>query len=747
VRTPLTAAFIALYAAASPAPAAEPQPPAALVVTRARAAIVVDGALDDPGWRDAPAVETWYEVNPGDNTPPKVKNVGRLAYDDRFFYASFEFEDPKPEAIRAPLGDRDNVPSYTDYGGVILDTRNTGKTATLFLANPRGIQYDAVTDDSSGEDSAPDFFWDSAARITERGWTLELRIPFSSLRYPRADPQAWRIMLYRNYPRDFRYQHFSTRLPRGGNCFICRSNALEGLRGLPARGGIVLAPYASGSRTAVPGEGAGGAGRDTRNEATGGLDVKWRPGQSAAVDVTVNPDFSQIESDVAQIAVNERFALFFPEKRPFFLEGIELFATPFQAVYTRTITDPRAGVRATGKAGALSYTGLLTQDRGGGSVILPGPNGSSLADQDFRSFVGVGRVRRDFGRSFVSALVTAREIEGGGHNRVLGPDVQWRPSARDELRGQILFSHSRTPVRPDLAAEWDGRALSGHAAQVWWSHSTPKLDGFAMYQDVADGFRADNGFMPQVGYRQTFGETGYTFRPDQGLLRRLRAFAFVDRTTERDGDLVFQQLSAGAGMDARWNSFLRVRYSRDRVRAGDKVIPRQQLVYNVSTSPTPKLARIELEGFLGQEVDFENARPGTGANVVLRTTLRPTDHLELAFNEGRRWLDVKDAAGAKARLFTARVDRLRATYTFTSRFFVRAIGQYVETRRTPSLYAAAVAERSASFTGSALVAYKLNWQTVLFLGYGDGRAFSDEARAWERSDRQLFVKLSYALQR
>src|SRR5262249_53323936 len=147
---------------------------------------------------------------------------------------------------------RDNVPSYTDYGGVILDTRNNGRTAILFLANPRGIQYDAVTDDATGEDSSPDLYWDAVGRITQPGWVLEMRIPFSSLRYAKADPQTWGIMLYRNYPRDFRYQMFSTRLPRGGSCFICYENKLSGLAGLPSGGHLVLAPYLSGELMAHP---------------------------------------------------------------------------------------------------------------------------------------------------------------------------------------------------------------------------------------------------------------------------------------------------------------------------------------------------------------------------------------------------------------------------------------------------------------------------------------------------------------
>jgi hypothetical protein len=724
---------------------AEPEA-APLAIHRAAGPIAVDGDLSDEGWKGALRVDTWYEVNPGDNTPPKVTSVGYLTYDDKFFYAGFEFQDPEPSRIRAPLGDRDNVAGSTDYGGVILDTRNDGKTGLLLLANPRGIQYDAVSDDSMGEDSSPDFFWDAKGRITKEGWVLEMRIPFSTLRYPKGNPRTWRIMLYRNYPRDYRYQFFNVRLPRGGSCFICRGGSLGGLEGLPSGGHLVVAPYANGSQT---GKAEGGAGTPLVNgpvEGEAGLDVKWTPSASTALDATVNPDFSQIESDVAQIGVNERFALFFPEKRPFFLEGIELLSTPIQAVYTRTVTAPRWGVKATGKFGHTAYTALFAQDGGGGSAIIPGPNGSSFADQDFRSLVAVGRVRRDLGKSFVSLLATDREISGGGHNRVVGPDFQWRPSDKDTVTGQLLYSTSRTPVRPELATEWDGRWLQDHGAIAWWQHTTKTIDWFAQYKDFGSEFRADDGFVPQVGYRETYGETGYTFRPT-GFLRRLRTFLIGDYSTERDGSLLNRQVAFGTGMDGKWSSFLRFWYAFDRVRAGEVTLPRQQLLYIIQASPSGVVNQVGLDGFVGQEIDFEGARVGTGANVNLRATLRPTNHLELAFNESRRWLNVDAPTGGKARLFTAKVDRLRATYTFTSSTFLRVIGQYVATERDPSLYASAVEPKSAAFSGSALFAYKLNWQTVLFVGYGDNRELDTAADHLAPVDRQFFVKLSYAFQR
>lgn len=650
-------------------------------ISRAAGAITIDGDLSDPGWRGATRVDTWYEINPGDNVPPKVKSVGYLTYDEKFLYAGFEFFDPDPSKIRAPYGDRDNVPSYTDYGGIIVDTRNDGRTGLLLLANPRGIQYDAVSDDATqNEDSSLDLYWETAAKITKDGWVLEMRVPFSSLRYPKADPQVWRIMLYRNYPREFRYQMFTSTHPRGGNCFICRCGPLTGLEGLPSGGHLVVAPYATLKKEGVPRGELGSSFVNKPARGNAGADAKWTPNENTAIDATINPDFSQVESDVAQIGANERFALLFPEKRPFFLEGLELFSTPIQAVYTRSITSPRWGARATGKIGSNGYTVLVAEDRGGGRVILPGANSSDLADQDFSSFVAIGRLRRDVGtnRSFASFLVTDREVKGGGYNRVYGPDFQWRIGEHDTITGELLLSNTETPNRPDLTSAWNGQRVNSHAGDVWYSHSTRTWDWFTEYKDFGDGFRADDGFVPQVGYRENYGELGYTFRPT-GLLSRLRTFLQTDYQADTDGRLILRSISPGAGMDGRWSSFMRYRVAWDRVRSGDRTFPRRQFIYTFQVSPSRSISLIALDGFLGEQVDFTNSRPGRGGNVNLTLTLRPTDHLELRFNGSRRWLNVDAGSLDSGRLFTASVARLRATYTFTARSFFRAIAQYVRT--------------------------------------------------------------------
>lgn len=720
--------------------------PPTLHIQRAAGPIKIDGVLDDIGWTAAVSIEEWFETRPGDNIVPKVKSHGRIAYDSDALYVGLELDDPDPSAIRAPFADRDHLTEDTDYAGVILDPTASGRTGVEILATPSGVQFDAIYDDSTGAtDVSPDFYWDAAARITDKGWTLEMRIPFSSLSYKRQDPQPFRLMLYRNYGREFRYQFFTTQRPHDSPCFICRANPVVGLSALPAGGGIVIAPYVSGSYIGKPAA-LGSPLSYGDPDLTAGFDAKWRPNAATVIDVTVNPDFSQIESDVALISANERFALSYPEKRPFFLEGVELLATPITAVSTRSLTDPLWGARGTVKLDHLAVTALASQDEGGGQVILPGATSSDAAEQNFRSWAGIARMRYALSSAYVGALATTREISGGGFNRLGGLDFQLRPFESDSVTGQYLYSFTRTPDRPELAAQWDGRSLAGHAAQLTWNHSGSVLDVATSYRDLANAFRADDGFVPQVGVREGKAAAGVTARFDEGALRRLRGFVGYERLVDPGFELLSHQLSSGVSADAILNSTLTLNYQFDQILVGGNLLSRSELVYGVTLNPGAIIANIDLEGSAGQQIDFENARTGTGIDVALSVTARPTRHLELAWTEELRWLDVDVDGQARTRLFTARVDRLGATYAFTARLLLRFIGQYEVTRRSPELYLAPVSAKVADFAGSLLFAYKINWQSVVFIGYGDNRTYSDMTQRLEPDSRQLFVKLSHAFQ-
>lgn len=739
------ALFAALLLPAA-ARAADPEAETALTITRIDSPVAIDGDLSDEAWRTIAPVTTWFETRVGDNVEPQVGNQGWLAYDDRYLYAAFRFQDPEPRLIRAPFADHDQLSGSTDYGGLIIDSRNDGKSAILFLANANGLLYDAVSNDASGEDSSPDYFWDAAGKITADGWTLEIRVPFSSLRFGNESQPAMRVMLYRNYPRDRHYQFFTSRLPRDVSCFVCNARPMTGLADLPHGSHLVVAPYVTAQRTDLASDGLGQPLVNGDLDGETGVDVKWSPLADLAIDATLNPDFSQVEADAAQIGANERFALFYPEKRSFFLESIDLFSTPLQAVYTRSITAPSGGVRTTGRVGRTSFTALATRDRGDGLVILPGAEGSGVALQDFQSDVGIFRARHDLGRSFVSVMATGRSIDGGGHNAVAGPDFQWRPGDVDAITGQVLFSSSRTPNRPELATEWDGRSLDDRAMKLSWSHSTRSVDWYLRGQDLGPDFRADEGFIPQVGFRGVYGEAGYTTRPREAFLSRVRFFTIHYYDADYHGNELDSRISAGAGMDGRWSSFFRVELNQDRFRVGDRTLSRFRPYVYVQASPGRVLNDLWIESTFGQEIDFANARRGTGVSLSGSVTVRPNDHLELQGRTSGRWLHVDDPMLGAGRLFAAQIERLRATWSFTPRSFLRLIGQYQQTERNASLYTFPVADKDAFFSSSALFAYKLNWQTVLFLGYGDERTYGGIDQRLEPSGRGAFAKLSYALQ-
>jgi hypothetical protein len=287
--------------------------------------------------------------------------------------------------------------------------------------------------------------------------------------------------------------------------------------------------------------------------------------------------------------------------------------------------------------------------------------------------------------------------------------------------------------------------MRSHAGQLQWSHNTTRLDASATLKDIGDGFRAEAGFVPQVGYRETAAGAGWTFRPT-GFVSKLRTFVNVARQTDRAGELIQRSVQPGLAMFTRWNGVMQFRYIDDDIRIGDRSIGRRQLGYAAQFSPSRLFSAVAVNGTTGQDIDFANGRPGTGTTLNLSATLNPTNHLNLMLTQDQSWVNVDDARGSSRQLFIARVSRVRGTYTFTSRLFVRGTAQYVSTDRDPGLYAFSAIAKSGSLSGQVLISYKLNWQSVMFIGYGDDRMLSARER-FEKVDRQFFVKFSYALQR
>jgi hypothetical protein len=710
-----------------------------LTLPRATAPITLDGDLSDPAWSGALVITKFYEYYKSDNTEPPMQTIARVMYDQHYLYVGIDCRDSDPSKIRAPLVERDHVFGDQDNVAVIIDARAEGKVALELRVNPSGVQADALLNDASGsEDFSPDFFYDTATKVTSTGWVAEYRIPVTTLRYKESDPKSFGFNILRTWPRQFRYSASMVPIPKNGNCLVCHELMLGGITDLPGSQHLIVAPYVTTQVTDTPVDDFGSRLGNRSIDNNAGVDVKWSPTTDTAIDATLNPDFSQIESDVAQITTNQRFAVFLAEKRPFFLEGTDLFDTPIQAVYTRTITSPRWGLRATGKSGATEWTTLIAADRGGGRIIVPGPLGSGTVDQDFESLAGIARVRHELGRSAVGMLTTIREYRGDGHNRVIGPDFEWRPTEKDQVTGQYLFS--------DTENLQGGVSVSSHAAKVAWTHNTRSYDWFLSGLDYGKGFRADDGFVTQVGIREEVADAGRSWWPEKGFFTNYRISAHGDHVSDADGTVSQEQYVSGSFRAIRNSLVLLEIHPGARYRLDNgETLSESYLAYLVTANPSRTFSNLTLNGSAGEAIDFANSRPARGYDTSIDAIFRPTQHLEAELILKHQELSVRGTADP-GHLFTAEVSRVRLNYSFSASSQLRAIGQYVDVSREPQRYLFPVPRHSGSFGGSLLYSYRLNWQTVLFAGYGDDRVLNDRADLL-RADRSLFVKVSYAIQR
>ncbi len=322
----------------------------------------VDGVLDEPFWEDALSLSLDFEVRPGENIPPPVKTIVKLAYSESHLYAAFIADDPDPSKIRARFTDRDQLLA-DDWVALNLDTFNDERRSFLLVCNPFGIQADNIEDNGNG--SSWDAIWASAGQITDKGYQVEIKVPFSSLGFQRSDgEQVWGFDAIRSYPRNVRHHIALFERDRDNNCYLCQAVKLVGFDGATPGKNIEIIPTFSSlyaEERFEPNDSTSwqagsfertspGFGRSLKEGA--GFTARWGITPNINLLGTYNPDFSQVESDATQLDINTNFALSYPERRPFFLEGADFFHTRLDVVHTRSLADPIAGVKLSGKEGS-----------------------------------------------------------------------------------------------------------------------------------------------------------------------------------------------------------------------------------------------------------------------------------------------------------------------------------------------------------------------------------------------------------
>ncbi|MBU1700577.1 MAG: carbohydrate binding family 9 domain-containing protein [Candidatus Eisenbacteria bacterium] len=557
----LASAFAPAIAQSDYTPAFHPE----LKITRMTGEIKIDGFLEDSGWKGAAVADHFHEVEPGDNLRPPVETTVFATYNDDHLYLSAICYD-NPAEIRATLSQRDHMGG--DNIGFFIDTYHNATWAYTINVNPFGVQADALWSDGYGEDGMFDLVFESAGRITDSGYQVELDIPFSSLRFPNTEEQTWGIQFWRHHYRDTHYSITWAAQDRNESNWVRNWGSLTGINNVSPGKGIEIIPAWTGSMAGALGVDSDGDLKFKDNDPRGELSLsgKYSVSSNIIIDATVNPDFSNVESDAFQIDVNSATALSYPEKRPFFQEGSDLYRTRLSLVYTRSINEPDFAAKVTARAGKTSISFLSAHDLHS-PFIVPFEETSSGLIIGGSSFSNILRVQRTLGSGTqVGAMITNRSWEGGGSGTTYSTDATFRFSRRVTLRAQAVGSQTVEPDNSGLTsglegylfdngkhtAMFDGESFGGYAGSGNLSYNSRNFYISGTYSETGPTFRADNGWMPRNNRRDASLYSSYHIRFDQGLLERISLELNPMRVWNTDGHKKDEAIFATVSMPLRF---------------------------------------------------------------------------------------------------------------------------------------------------------------------------------------------------
>lgn len=716
-----------------------------LQVERARGPIELDGDLDDEGWVGAARAMNFAVFYPDEGERPPVESEVLVAYDDENLYLGFIAYDD-PSGIRASLRDRDEVWN-DDYFGILLDTYGDASWAYFLFANPLGVQADSRWSANAEEDARFDIIFYSEAKITDEGYQIEMAIPFKSLRFPDREIQEWRANFWRTRPRNSRAQHSWAGITRDDPCWVCQFGTLTGIQGVKPGGALELMPsvIASQAGQIEDAENPSSGFKDSDPDGELSLFARYPFSSGITTELALNPDFSQVESDVAQIDVNTTFALFFPERRPFFQEGSDLFQSYFQVLYTRQINDPLVTGKLIGRMGrtTLAYLGGLDENS---PILLPFQERSYVGLAG-RSLSNVGRFQQTFGRdSYVGAILTDRRLEGeSGSGTTGGIDGRLRFLENYRIEYQALASYTREPDDTTLTAglgrvrfgekgytgAYDGESYWGHAWYVSVERNARTWFFDFDLWNSSPTFRADLGFENRNDFHRFTMIQGLQFFPRSRLIHRLQPVLFVQRIWNWDWQIKDDVLALHFPITWLGETFTLFELAWARERFRDVWFEGQRNLLIIVESGFSEIFRPGLVIRHGDRVArfADPPVPGVGTDVEARFEFKPLTRWLIQPSIQYSELHDRDSG---EQYFSGYILRARTVFQFSREFFVRLVVQYNDFDKTLSF--------------EPLLTYRLNPFSMFYIGSTHGyRDYSDPS-GFTQTERQFFAKFQYLFQ-
>ncbi|MEP6504531.1 MAG: DUF5916 domain-containing protein [Betaproteobacteria bacterium] len=676
--------------------------------------IVVDGTLSSPAWKRAPVYDHFVENEPRKDAKPRYATRVQVMYDEAAIYVGVTALDDHPEEIRAPLVRHDGVIRTQDFVVVYLDAIGKRQSAQFFRVSASGSVGDGMHTAADDDESfSPDFDFDAASARNEHGYTSVLRIPFASLRFSSDARTQWRIMVARRLPRDQAYMWVSVSVPTDAPAFISAMQPLQGIELPQQKSFLTIRPsitvrHASDSEPGQP--------RHTADGVQGSLDVKWRATPELVIDGTLKPDFSQVALDVPQLSGNTDFALYLPEKRPFFFESSDLLHSPTEALYTRSFTAPRWGVRSTWRDAALAGTAFIIDDKGGGETFLPFAYGTNTALQPGSRSLSA-RVHADIdetGKFQLGGVLAARRYEGDrGDNNVAGPDFSWQVDDAWRLRGQWL--HSDTTAQPDEQGTLSrGAAATGESVILKANRSTDRTQLELAALDIGPHFRHDTGFVNQVGIRELDMHEAVVFRelgPVNELWLNLRGSSVRDRI---NGDVVQEYLTPDFWMSLPHNTQLWLSWhglSKLRATSGGRLLSEHYWKGEYTSTLASWIPLFDATVAVGRLADVTAGVVRPGGQINLSMSTRPFKAIEIEPSVWAAWLK-----NGSLLAYRETASQVLGVWHIDARQNLRLILQRSTADRKGEGNDAVQADRESGLTTSLTYAFRRSMGTVLYIG-------------------------------
>ncbi|MFK3871759.1 carbohydrate binding family 9 domain-containing protein [Pseudoalteromonas rhizosphaerae] len=704
--------------------------------------IDLDGQLSEPHWQQATLIPLRYQNEPNEKGTPPVKTDAYIYEDGNYLYLGFVAYDNDASQIRAALRDRDTLWS-DDNVALMIDTFNDERTGYEFYVNPLGAQGDMRMTDTDGwtEDASWDAIWDSAGQITDQGYTVEMRIPFTALRFPKnkAD-MTWGVALWRNYPRDVLYQLSNVGFDRDVKCSFCQFDKITGFNAMEPSKNIQLTPTLTALRNdvkeAVPGDWKNG---DIETEA--GLDLRWGISQDAVINATINPDFSQVETDSLELDVNTTYSIYYAEKRPFFLDGASYFKSSlFELLYTRTIAEPEIGAKITGKTDAHSYAFMYADDENT-SLFLPTNQGSGFANLAEKSKSAVGRYQYDIGEQGTIGVMSSHREANDYHNTVLSVDGSYWFNQTDSVLYQVATSDTKNSafLTDNYGLE---KNQSDQAYKLEFSREKRGYKLLASYEDIGEDYRTDVGYQEKVDYKKALLGGGQTWYLDASeMITEYSYNVDWDKTWAQDGSLLEEEYEGYIFLKGQLQSSLEFGLIHRHESYKDDFY-NQNIGFIYGGFNPSKDLRITLYSEFGSKIDYSNEQLGDLFTLEPELTWDINAHWQLQLEHSYSRLDNPQGEN----VFTANLTDLRIYYKFNMRSMLKLILQFEDIDRNQNAYYYAVNHINRDYGSQLVYSYKINAQTLFYLGYSDKGYQDDSLKSIERGQRTFFTKLSYAWQ-